>query len=444
MKKYIANKKFYILTGKMMIPIAIQSIINSLSGLIDTMMASHFNAVSAVGIALQVDNIMQCITFGIAAGVNIFVVQYFGAKEYSNMKKCFGLSVIIVSINALVWMALSLLLNTKLLGLYMNDMEVVTQAFEYLQFSCLSFVFTSIVMTFTFAYHSVQRTQIPLIISIIVMVMHVILNYILMFVIKLGVAGAGISMTITQVINLMLYIGYSIYTKQPFIGTLKEMFIIPKKLVRKVIKKIYPLAFNECLFGIGNSMFIVAYGVFGKSVMDCYYIGNQIVTLFYTVVNAMSDAATSLIGLELGKQDYDMAEQEVNYFFGITTVLSIFIIGIILVFAPNIVSLFEVENQAAFVLSVSIIRVLSIRIAFRLFNVIIFASLRAGGDSRYLAFLDSMIMWGVVIAISFVLIYHFKFNDIVLVILIGQIEQLVRLILGMRRMKSKKWMNTML
>ena len=91
MNKYFANKGFYRNVGNVMIPIAIQSFINSLSGLIDIIMASRFHAVSAVSTALQIDALVQGIAFGIAAGINIFVVQYYGAKDFKNMKKSFGL-----------------------------------------------------------------------------------------------------------------------------------------------------------------------------------------------------------------------------------------------------------------------------------------------------------------------------------------------------------------
>lgn len=426
-----------------MVPMIIQSLVNSLSALIDTVMASKIDAVSAIGTALQIDTLMQGIAFGIAAGINIFVVQYYGSKDYKNMQKSFGLSLISVMMNALIWQCLSLFLNTSLLSLFIQDKAVIIKSFEYLKYACFSYVFTSLIMTFTFAYHSVQKTQIPLFISIITTIIHIGFNILFMFILKLGLQGAAFSLIVTQFLSLVMYIGYSVYSSQPFIGPFQNMFYYNYTFIKRIFHKVYPLVINETLFSIGNSMFIVAYGVFGKEVMDCYYIGNQIVNLFYTIVNATSDAATSLIGYELGRENYDYVEKEVNYFFGMTTCCSILIVIAILVFAPHIVSMFQVDQLSQVSLSIAIIRVLSIRIAFRLFNVIIFASLRAGGDSQYLTFIDSIIMWLVGISLTFISIYLFKCSSIVIVILIGQLEQFVRLILGLKRLKSKKWINHM-
>ncbi len=218
---------------------------------------------------------------------------------------------------------------------------------------------------------------------------------------------------------------------------------MPIYFVKKVYMRVTPLIINETLFSIGNSLFIVAYGLLGKNVMDCYYIGNQIVNIFYTIVNAMSDASTSMIGLELGKENYDYAQREVNYFFGMTAILSCFIIVALLIFAPQIITLFELHSLQQVQLAISIVRVLSVRIAFRLFNVIIFSALRAGGDSKYLTFLDSIILWSVGLLTTFFMICILNMSNIVIIILISQIEQLLRLVLGMKRLKTKKWLHAL-
>ncbi len=442
-KKYFGNKSFYKKTGIVMFPIAIQSIITSISGFIDTMMASQIDCVSAIGTALQIDALMQGVAFGIGAGINIFVVQYYGANDIKNMKKSFGLSLLSVAFNALLWTAIVFIFNKDLLNLFIQDEMVIYNALEYIYIACFSYILTSLILSFTFAYHSVQKTYIPLLISVITIVLHIIFNDIFMFKLHLGIKGAAISLLLSQAICLLFYFLYSVISHQPFIGRPREMFKMPIYFVKKVYMRVTPLIINETLFSIGNSLFIVAYGLLGKNVMDCYYIGNQIVNIFYTIVNAMSDASTSMIGLELGKENYDYAQREVNYFFGMTAILSCFIIVALLIFAPQIITLFELHSLQQVQLAISIVRVLSVRIAFRLFNVIIFSALRAGGDSKYLTFLDSIILWSVGLLTTFFMICILNMSNIVIIILISQIEQLLRLVLGMKRLKTKKWLHAL-
>lgn len=442
-KRYIADKSFYMQTGLVMLPIAIQSIIMSISSFMDTMMASHIDCVSAIGTALQIDALMQGIAFGIAAGINIFVVQYYGANDFKNMKKSFGLSLISVTFNALFWIFLVFAFNNNLISLFIQDQSVIEHALEYIQIACFSYIFTSLILTFTFAYHSVQKTYVPLLISIITITVHILFNIIFMFKLNFGIKGAAISLLLSQIIAFILYLIYSLLSHQPFIGSFIDIFNISSSFIVKVYKKVLPLIINETFFSIGNSLFIVAYGLLGKNIMDCYYIGNQIVNIFYTIVNAMSDASTSMIGLELGKENFDYAQKEVNYFFGMTSILSLFVVIILSLSAPQIIILFEFNNSKYIRLAIAIIRVLSIRIAFRFFNVIIFSALRAGGDSKYLTFLDSFILWGIGLTSTFFMISILNITNIVIVILVSQIEQLFRLILGMKRLKTKKWLHAL-
>ncbi len=68
----------------------------------------------------------------------------------------------------------------------------------------------------------------------------------------------------------------------------------------------------------------------------------------------------------------------------------------------------------------------------------IFCTLKAGGDSRIYNLLDSGIMYVVGLPIAYAAVY-FGLKNIVLVVLLCQIEQVVRLILCLRRYNSYKW-----
>ncbi|TDW16747.1 putative MATE family efflux protein [Breznakia blatticola] len=441
MRRFIADRFFYQRTGRLIVPIAIQSFATSISGIIDSMMAQSFDGVSAIGTALQVDGLMQGASFGIAAGINVYIVQAYGAKKLTEMRQYFMLSLLCVFLNALLWIGISLGFNTRFLSIFISDQSVIETAFEYLRYGCFSFIFTALIMSFVYAYQSVQKTHVPLMVSMITLVVKIGLNYVCMFMLGFGIAGAGMSMTLSQGFAFLLYLGISLYTKQPFLGKVKDIFTMPLHIVTTTIKGIAPLVVNETLFGVGNSMFVIAYGHFGKRVMDCYYIGDRVIQVFYTVVSAISSSATSLIGFELGKKNYDYAQKVVDYFFGLAFVLAFGVALGVIVFAPNIVAIYHLSNPADVNLAIAIIRALSIRVAFRFFNVVIFATLRAGGESKYLAFLDSVIMWTVGIAITFVLIYGFSINNIVFVIVLAQLEQFVRLVLGFKRIKKKKWLH---
>ena len=75
--------------------------------------------------------------------------------------------------------------------------------------------------------------------------------------------------------------------------------------------------------------------------------------------------------------------------------------------------------------------------------MLVFACLRAGGDSRFLVFLDCGMMWLVGIPLTWLCVYGFHMGSITEVFLIIQIEQVIRMALGLVRYKRGAWLKNL-
>ena len=89
LKKYIGPKLFYKHVFSMAIPLGFQQLISSCMGIVDSLMVSWIGQVTAVGTAVQIETLCTSVSWGSAAGVGIFSVQFFGAKDFKNLKKIF-------------------------------------------------------------------------------------------------------------------------------------------------------------------------------------------------------------------------------------------------------------------------------------------------------------------------------------------------------------------
>ena len=56
-------------------------------------MISWIHQVSAVGTATQIEVIALNVVWACAAGTGIYAIQFFGAGDHKNLKRCFGLSI---------------------------------------------------------------------------------------------------------------------------------------------------------------------------------------------------------------------------------------------------------------------------------------------------------------------------------------------------------------
>jgi putative MATE family efflux protein len=446
-KKFIGPKVFYQQVLRIALPLAIQNFMVSSMGLIDTIMVSWIGQVSAVGTASRIEDLLITVNFGVVAGIGIYCAQFYGGQQLDKLKKSFGLSVFLSFVGALIWMAAVLFAGPQMMRFFINDQQVILVASEYLTIVVWSYIPLALTFAFSFVYRGIQKTTVPMIIGLIAMFTNMTLNYVLIFgkfgFPQLGVSGAAYGTLVAQWVSFILHVGYAKGSKQPFFGTFSEMFNLDLGFVKPILKRTMPLIINEIMFGFGYSLYIKAYGLLGSVAIGAYYIATKIEALFFFVVQGLGSSAGSILGNQLGGGKTVEAQESSRYFIGLAGALAVIMIVIIVGLSPVLVRLFGITDGLVYSLAVGLVMVSALRISSRLFNAFFFAVLRAGGDAKFISFLDAGIMWLVGLPLAYGAVLLWGVKSIVLVYLIVQIEQLVRIIIGMQRYRSNKWIRNL-
>lgn len=443
LKRYIGSKFFYFKVIRTAIPLGLQQLVTSCMGIVDSLMVAWIGQVSAVGTAVQIETLCTSVSWACAAGVGIFSVQFFGANDMKNLKKSFGLSLLLGIISGLFWMLLAGIAGEWILGFYIDDHRVVSNGLIYLNIAKYAYIPLSLGFVFNIIYRNINKAHIPLYIGIISMIINIIVNYVLIFgkfgMPVLGIKGAAIATVVAHTTGLIINLIYAYHTKQPFIGGFKEMFSLDLSFIKTIMIKTQSIIFNELLFGFGSTLFIKAFGILGTNAMDAYYVAAKISDIFYAFANGFSNAMAAITGNSLGSGNIKKARIEGDYFVSMAFVLSLICMTFIYMFSTDLVSLFHLSDLQTINQAIIIVKVFAFRIALRFFIVIIFSSLRAGGDSIVLMLLDSGLMYVVGIPLAFLSVHILEIQSIAIVFLLCQLEQVVRLLLGMKRYNSGKW-----
>ena len=122
--KYFGDRRFYGSVARLAIPSMLQQLLSSAMGMVDTMMVSAIGMVTPVGIASQIGNICNAVSFGVMEGTGIYASQFFGAKDERNLKRTFGLSIILSLIVGLTFCLAVTLFPVPILHFYVKDSEV--------------------------------------------------------------------------------------------------------------------------------------------------------------------------------------------------------------------------------------------------------------------------------------------------------------------------------
>ncbi|MBS3987180.1 MAG: MATE family efflux transporter [Erysipelothrix sp.] len=443
LKKYLAPARFYKRMAIVGLPIMIQQMLNSIMGIVDSIMVSSINGVSAVGNATQIENLMMTISFGAASGASIFIAQYFGSKDEVHQRKSFFVGVGFTLLIALGMLTLATFFPRTLMRFFIDDVTVIENSLVYLDVVKWSYIPFVITMMFSFAYRSIQKTMVSLGIGIIAMITNVVLNAILIFGLfgfpTLGIQGAAIATLIAHTLSAILHVIYARLTHQPFFSLEVKNMLVESPLIRKISSRAIPLMFNELFFGVGMTLFIRFYGMYGPESLESYYVANQLSMFFFFAIMGVNAASSAILGAILGEGKLEEAKATMHYFYGVGVFLALGLSLLVLILAPWLVSLYG-NGVGQPQLAILILRVLSLRLSLRVFNVLIFSALRAGGDAKFLTWLDAGLVWGIGLPLTAFLVLVVKVESLAVVLLLVQIEQVVRVVIGLMRVSQGRWL----
>lgn len=326
-------------------PIALQNLITSSLNMIDTLMISNLGqtSIAAVGLANQVFFFYMLITFGINSGSSIFISQYYGKDDVINIRRILGLALTLSIGISLIFTVVALFLPEFIMGIFIDEPEVIVQGSQYLRIISFSYIATAISFSLGIAPRSTGRPNVPMVASAIAFVTNTVLNYIMIFgklgFPALGVRGAALATAIARLVEAFMLI-YAIYSARGILAaTLKELLDWRKSYVLRYIKITYPVILTEAGWSLGQIMYNIAYARIGEQATAAVQLTITIQNIFFVVVRGLANASTVMIGNKIGAEDEEGAYDYAFRFMGIGTILGL-LLGIVMFLTPDFTLMF--------------------------------------------------------------------------------------------------------
>lgn len=430
-------------------PMMAQNFLHSSLTFLDTFMIGQLGdqTIAAAGIAGQLLFIFSLIQYGIHSGISVFTSQYWGKKEIEVTKHLLGIELITGMVPLLFFIPLIYLFSNEFVSLYTKDMFVAKLAASYLRITGISLIFTVFVYSFTYNLRSTGITGIPLISSIISVLINLLLNYLLIFgrwgFPELGLDGAAIGTTAAIIIETVFLLTLVYKNNCSPAATFKEMFSFSLSFFKRVLKVSWPAFMNEFCWVMGVSMFNWIYSTLGTESMAAVSIIASLENFAFTPFFGMFSAGAILVGNMIGEGRREEAYRNGSSIIKFQLILALITGLFLFLFRDIILDLYNISFLTRFYagkLLIVICLIMSVRILNYTFNVSIF---RGGGDMKYSLFLDFSGVW--FIGVPFALIAAFLFKlPVYYVMSLAVLEEFYKLILALRRFKSRKWINSLI
>lgn len=435
--------------AKIAIPISIQGVVSATLGLVDNLMVGFLGEaeLAAVGIATQIFYIFYGMLFGFVSGSATFMAQFYGMKDYENIRKVVGFAISAALSVAVLFFTASFFFTEHVLGIYASDPELIAIATPYVKIGAVTFFFMSVAIPFEMAFKTTQQTKVPMVVSGVVFVTNVTLNYILIFgkfgAPALGVTGASIATTIARFLEILVILYFVARKNNCFRGPITSYFHWKKEMLVRILKNAMPTTINELLWSTGQSMYVAAFSRIGTTAYAAYQAAAAINSLFIYGAFSIGDATLVLVGEKLGQGKKEETYALSKKLLKIGVVVG-FVVGVSLILlAKPMVGLFNLSDEGK-IFAFRILLVYGICMALNIYNGMqIVGTLRGGGDTTFTMLAESSCIWLIAVPLAFVasLVFHLP---IYLAVLLIKLEDVVKFFLLTKRFISKKWLNTVI
>ena len=440
------NKEFFKLVVVLVIPLALQNLINVGVNSADVIMLGSVSetVLSASSLANQIQFIMTLIFFGLTSGATVLTAQYWGKKDTVSIEKVLLLALNFALITSIIFTFVTFFFPREIMHIFSSETEVIEEGVKFLRIICFSYIFSSITMVYLNIMRSLERVVISTIVYSISLIVNIILNYIFIFgkfgFPSMGIEGSALGTVCARFLELTITLIYAYKFNNVVKLRLKNLFKIDSLLLKDFVKFSIPVILNELMWGLGTSANVAILGQLGSQAAAASSIAQVTRQLATVVTFGVSTATSILIGKAIGANKLETAKDYAKQ----SILLSIFtgLLGsiLIIILRPIAMSTMNLSSEAMSYLSFMML-VMSYFVLCQAFNTtMIIGIFRAGGDTKFGLFVDVSTMWCCSILIGFLGAFVFKWSvPIVYIILLS--DEIIKIPLTIYRFKSYIWLN---
>lgn len=400
----------------LLIPLIIEQMLNSLMGMVDTLMVSRVGAeaISAVSLVDSINNLVLQVFAAMAAGAAIIFSQYLGRKDEKGCNDAAKQIVLTVVVISSVIMIIGVGFRKPLLHLIFGSVEeaVMTNAQMYFLITALSYPFIALFQAGAAFYRACGNSKFTMKTALIANVANIVGNTLFIFVLQMGAAGAAVSTLISRA--LCAFVVFYALRKPGYAIQLKNYFSIRPDL--NLIVKILAIGVPS---GIENGMF-----QFGKlaiqstvSSLGTAAIAAQAMTIIFENVNGMAAVGIGIglmtvVGQSIGAGRQEEAKYYIVKLAGYAEVAMIISCILVYIAARPVTVLAGMSEESTalcmqMILAITIVKPLLWVPSFTPPN-----GLRAAGDVRFSMITATLTMWLCRVALSIFLMRVVKTGPI--------------------------------
>jgi len=424
-------------------PLIAEQLLVVMIGIVDMVMVSSVgeHAVSGISLVETINFLIITAFNAIATGGSVVASQYIGRKDDKNACSSARQLVYIGVIISLILMIFTLIARRFMIrAIFGNIADDVMQAADiYFVFIALSYPFLALYTACAAMFRCMGNSKVPMRTVIFLNIFNIAGNALLIYGLKLGVAGAAISTFAGRILTAAILIYLLVKDKTRLInlcGITKIKF--DGSMIKRILNIGIPSSLESSMFQIGKILVTRIFTAFGTAAIAANAVGATINSLAFMPGSGYGMGLLIIVGQCIGAGDYLAAKKYTKKIMFLSYLTYLFINVNIIIFMNPIIGIFNL-SQEAHNMCVMFLRVHCITSTlFWCPSFVIPNALKAAGDARYVMIVAGCTMWLVRVCLAYFLAYVIGLGPVAVYLAMGA-DFLSRGILFMKRWLSNKW-----
>jgi putative MATE family efflux protein len=445
LNQYSQNKSLISSILKISIPAIIEMSLNTLVGIVDTIMIGRLlgtDGLVAAGFSNQLIFTIIFIFSSFNIGATALISRAHGEHDSDKVNFVASHNLSINILISIVIGLISIIFAKNLLNIYDMNSSTLNMSITYFKIVSYSTIFSFISFAASAQLRGVEDTKTPMYITLLANIINIIGNYLLITGIgifpTMGMDGAAWSTSISRFVSGMLFI-YVLFKGKNELGLNLKYFKFKKEIFKPLWKISYPGAIEQ--FFIRTSILVSGVIVSKLDIIQeaAFRIIISIDSISFMPALGISIATSALVGKSLGEQDVDKS-LFTGYLSLIIGVSWAILIGILFViFGRYIASGFTTDLDVINATCSALLAVAITQVPLNLLTIVS-SALRGAGDTKTVMYLSIARLWILKIPLCYLFIITLNTG----VIGIWYSEFIAYTLFGILlfiRFKNKKWAN---
>lgn len=342
------------------VPMLFGNLAQQLYNTVDTIVVGKYvgdNALSAVGSAAPVLNLLLALFVGVATGAGIVVSQYYGAKNRKSLSMAVGNCITLAGIASLVTMVIGPLVAKPMLILLKTPDSIIDWCADYLNIFFLGAAGFTFYNILSGILRGMGDSLSALVFLLVATVLNIVLDIWFVAGLGLGVPGVSLATVIAQIISALLCLAKLMHMQDVF-DMKKSTLRLHKEYAMQIMRVGLPSGVTQAIFSLAMLVVQTLTNRMGEVVIACNVMVMRVDGFAMMPDMTFGNAMSVYAGQNVGAGNLKRVEKGMKQGLVMSVSVSAVITLCLLLFGHNLMQMFS-DTESLIDLSGRMMRLLA-------------------------------------------------------------------------------------